>query len=482
MIKFTEIEINNFMSIDHVKLTFPDGITELVGNNLDAGGSNGTGKSSLLLAIPQCLFNKNPSIGLQKVNNIITGKPYTIKLHIETDDAYYTIDNNRNTNSITITKNGEVITTRIKESLEYIESEILNLTYNEFIALTFITADSLKSIFDITSANLLLKLFSLNKLDEYTDKLKMERRTLSSELAKIRIKVPTQVGNIKDIEEAIEDLSKEIEVKNAELQALLEEDSSIDTKRLKELQDIKIMNSKGVCPTCHQVIKVQEFDESELQSLLNNRNTINTKMVEINKAIQQLTTSLKVQEAKLVAMMEVSQNVYNSSKEAVRNLQDKIDIINSTLKIIAQGTVHQVYLNQFLRTLNNNLLSSQKGNYKIRALLDNSSITYKIQTDSQDKYIEQLSGGESTTIALVILVSIFKTLKQLLNIDLNLLILDEAIHMVDSNNKEFISEVIKSMNKNIFIVQHEDNIDPKIFNNRIELVKHKGLTTLKDIT
>jgi ATPase subunit of ABC transporter with duplicated ATPase domains len=262
----------------------------------------------------------------------------------------------------------------------------------------------------------------------------------------------------------------------------MEEDNNIDTQRLKELQDIKIMNSKGVCPTCHQVIALQEFDESELQSLLNSRNTTTTKMTSINKAIQQLTTSLRIQEAKRVAVMEVHKDVHNDSREVRENLQTNIDIINNTLKIIAQGTVHQVYLNQFLRTLNNNLLSNQKGNYKIRALLDNSSITYKIQTDSQDKYIEQLSGGESTTISLIILVSIFKTLKQLLNIDLNLLILDEAIHMVDSNNKEFISEIIKSMDKNVIVVQHEDNIDPKIFNNSMEVVKEGGLATIKDIS
>ena len=194
--------------------------------------------------------------------------------------------------------------------------------------------------------------------------------------------------------------------------------------------------------------------------------------------LHKLEAQLRVLHARKVALLEVSQEVVKVSQDELIKLQSESDVINNTLKIIAQGTIHQVYLNQFLRALNNNLTTNMKGNFQIKAILTNSSITYKVKTDNHYKEIEQLSGGEATTIAIIILTSIFKTLSQLLNIDVNLLVLDEAIHMVDEDNKEFISDLLKEIPKNIIIVQHEDNINPRVFNNSIQVIKENGIARL----
>jgi len=479
MIKIKSIKVSNFMSISEINLTFPDGITELTGLNLDSGGSNGTGKSSLLLAIPFCLFNKNPNLGLQKVNNTVTGRPYRIVLEIETKGAYYTIDNDRDTNTITITKNGDKVTTRIKESLRYIEDEILHLTYGEFIALTFITSDSLKSIFDITSANLLLKLFSLSKIDEYVNTLKMERRVISKELTKLRASKKTfSPKGIKDIEESIKDIEEEIQEATTDLHNLELTKRNFNESRLIELQNKKATNKTGVCPTCNQVVALEEYSEEELDSLVKERKGIYDEYTLKSSRLHKLEAQLRVLHARKVALLEVSQEVVKVSQDELIELQSESDVINNTLKIIAQGTIHQVYLNQFLRALNNNLTTNMKGNFQIKAILTNSSITYKVKTDNHYKEIEQLSGGEATTIAIIILTSIFKTLSQLLNIDVNLLVLDEAIHMVDEDNKEFISDLLKEIPKNIIIVQHEDNINPRVFNNSIQVIKENGIARL----
>jgi DNA repair exonuclease SbcCD ATPase subunit len=68
---FNKIEIKNFLSIgkESVKLNFNSGINLITGENLDNGGRNGVGKSSLIESIYWCLFGS--TIRDIKKDNII---------------------------------------------------------------------------------------------------------------------------------------------------------------------------------------------------------------------------------------------------------------------------------------------------------------------------------------------------------------------------------------------------------------------------
>ena len=489
MIKFLNIEIFNFKSIEYINLRFPEGLTELRGSNLDLLphiASNGTGKSSLLTAIPQCLFNKNPDTELGLVNNTITKKAYRIILTIQKAADTYIIDNNRDRNLITITNSkGVILTTRIRESLKYIEHEILKLSYTEFMTLAFITSDSLKSVINLTSANLLLKFFNLQVIEEYVTKLKMERRLLNKEVVNLRgtknshstLQLSKLLGQIQELEKEEEDARIAYDLKYIDSETI----TNLSTEIAQIKEEIK-MAEIGVCPTCHQVVasnKDIHTLNTQLSEKVETREALQTKVDNAYHKLAKIKQELALANAQRIALLEVKNELVVDNSKKINQKTNKISIINDTLKVIESGMVHQIYLNKFLFVLNRHLKSLIIPHIEVRAELQSSSIVYKIRTDGATKQTTQLSGGELTLTSLIVLTSIYKTLQELLNIDINLLILDEAIHKVDDVNQEYISNIISQMNKNIVVVQHKEYINSDIFDNLITVIKKDGLTTLK---
>ena len=62
MIHFKSISIKNFRAIESAQLTYDSGVWLIKGVNNDAAfESNGSGKSTILMALQQCLYNKTVS-------------------------------------------------------------------------------------------------------------------------------------------------------------------------------------------------------------------------------------------------------------------------------------------------------------------------------------------------------------------------------------------------------------------------------------
>lgn len=485
MIKINRVQIWDFMSIGYVELNIPKGITELSGLNLDAkeqGASNGSGKSSILLAVIQCLFNKNPKVELKNLNNEITEKPYRIIMHMEAKGKSFVIDNDRNKNKITITSEDNIIlSSRIKESLSFIETDLLNLTYQEFITLTYISSDSLKSIFDLTSSNILLKLFNLSELDDYISKLKMERRLLTREKSRLSFRQIPE-GDIEELEkeikalkkEAILNLSKHNQGTHLEIQTLTDE--------IKELSR-KIKSSvNGVCSQCGQVLpKVEDvkYLESRKKDASYRLKALTEEVNSIEAETKRLEDTINILEAKVTTLRNVEIANTSNNKEALASILKDINVINGAIKTIESGNVHKIFLEHFLFSINRKLVSNAQGNFKVHANLEKSSITYSITTDGARKTKSQLSAGELTVVSLTILLSMYQSLKDLLGVDVNLLILDEAIHATDKANELYVSDLLTRMEKDIIIVQHHDEINPSIFKNKVRAVKRNGITELE---
>lgn len=96
--EFFNLSINNFMSFSSQELSFPSsGLTLIEGINLDEGGSNGSGKSTIFDAISWCLFGKTVR-GLKDdaVMNRAAKKDCRVSLGLACRGSKYQIERNRN--------------------------------------------------------------------------------------------------------------------------------------------------------------------------------------------------------------------------------------------------------------------------------------------------------------------------------------------------------------------------------------------------
>jgi len=487
-----KVIIKNFMGINDTVLNIPkSGIIKVIGINKDSKNltSNGTGKTTVFLAILQGLFNKVPDKSLDTINNLNTKLPYYIEIHMTLGEDSYTVINDRNTLKITVLKNDEVVATRIREALNYIEKEILGLSYSEFLLLSRVTYDSLKSIFKVTSSNLLLKLFNLHKLDEYEGKLKKEKARLNTLLRKIisdinKAKFP--IINEQELEKENEQLLNKLHLYTTSKTSVSEE---IDTVVgiLNTLEDQLGRMQGSNCPTCGQPLplpkdtskSIEELQE-ELNMASNKLSTLKAQQRELFSAIDKINQKVQQNKTRLLVAQEFIERDLGRLREEQEQLMLQIKYLEETLEIIATGQIHQHYLSKFLKILNQ-VLRDNAIEHEVVAYLNKTSIYYSIKTDGKSKTIEQLSGGETTVIALSILSAIFKTIEALIGKNINLLIFDEAIHATDSVSESQISNIVESMdNKSIYIIQHHNEISDSTFTDILKVEKENGVVRIID--
>lgn len=138
---FRELAVRNFMSFGNndtvIDLSEP-GTVEVVGQNLDQGGSNGSGKTTIINAICYALYNKPfDNISLQRLINSTNATKNTlmeVRLVFERAGEEYEIIRTRGEHyTIKITRNGEDITPGkgVTECDALIE-DIIGISYDLF--------------------------------------------------------------------------------------------------------------------------------------------------------------------------------------------------------------------------------------------------------------------------------------------------------------------------------------------------------------
>ena len=478
-----QVTIENFMGIKLTSLTLPkNGVIEVIGKNKDSKlmTSNGAGKTTVFLAILQGLFNKIPAMDLDSINNLDTKRPYTITLDIEVGGDTYHIINNRNDLTITIHKNQEVVSTRIRESLSYIEHEILGVSYNEFLLLTRITTGSIKSLFEVTSSNLLMKLFNLHELDVYETRLRKQRALLNSNLRKVSAninKATTPLFNKEELEAENKTATRKVTtlLHNSEQNSIACDTVSSELSTLRD----RLGKMKGEnCQTCGQPLPLPidtSVSAEDLQAQIDEKSklvTTYTRLVkECNTLATELTLKTQRNETRLLIAQEFVEHNLTGLKEEQQEIKLHLTYIDNALSVINKGEVHLHFLSQFLKTLNT-LLTTSLSPHSVTAYLDKTSIYYRVKTDGMEKNIKQLSGGEATIIGLSILSAIFTTISTLVSKNINLLILDEAIHATDSISEEIIANIIKNVNnKTIYVIQHHNEIPQNVFTDKLLIEK-----------
>lgn len=149
-INFTGLHLRNFLSfganLTEIDLTF-FGTTLIMGENLDAGGQNGCGKTSIINAICYALFNKPfDNISLQRLINTTNNAKNTlmeVRLFLTKGELEYEIYRCRGeTFNIQILCNGEDITLDSVTGNDKLVQEIIGISYELFTKIIIFSGNS----------------------------------------------------------------------------------------------------------------------------------------------------------------------------------------------------------------------------------------------------------------------------------------------------------------------------------------------------
>ena len=289
-IEFKTIKIKNFLSIgkDEVSLDFKTGINLITGENIDKGGRNGVGKSSLIESIYWCLFGSTiRDIKKDKIIHNQSKKGCEVVLNFD-------ITENNNKTSYRITRSLEPsklvlesITTQATEDIslsaipktdEYIK-ELIGANEEVFQNSVIMTANGTVPFMaqkKIDKRKFIEGILNLSVFGEMLLKTRAdynEKRKENELLSKDFISEQRMLEMLKDNKENFDD-NKQQRI------------SVIETKISSTKQDIEVLNKKNISNTETLKEQIKTFEE-KIDKLTELLKTSNKEAVELgNKKIE----------------------------------------------------------------------------------------------------------------------------------------------------------------------------------------------------
>jgi DNA repair exonuclease SbcCD ATPase subunit len=519
MLEIKKISVNNYFSVGSITLPIEKGLHYILGINNDTESSfkssNGSGKTATFSSIYQGFFNKNiknPKGTIESVNNSITGKPYSISLDFTINGKdNYTVTNDRNTNKISILKNGVDISVKsIPNQLKQIK-DILGLDFDTFSALTYISQSTLQAILDTTNKdNILFQFFNVESIQQSEALLKEERK----EFKNLRVILITKMRNCEKnisllssfkkvnvavLEENINTLTKSllaitrspkhigIKTTRAKISVLKEERSILNTElslikyKIRELEEL--INSSDICPTCGAVGTIDKddlkLDLSKLQddkdvkesSISNITSTITTLSDECSAVEQGLAddesailAKINILKSKLLVVAEQNSAYDKIAKQQeeiekelssivseMEDLDKKLALVEECLLFIKNGTLTNEYLNKFRKvfvTVLKDLIAKTDFTIDIKVSVKNGKLEYEFYDRGILKGFNDLSAGERTRVSLVLLITTLFTLEQVTGISSNYLVIDEMFGVLDDEGISMITKFLEIIREN----------------------------------
>lgn len=454
-IQFKSIDIESFRSIDkaHIELS-NQGIVIVKGVNEyeDNATSNGSGKSSIFEAIIFTIFEETSS-GEKDVENKILGNGYLLVLKFNIDNTEYIIERSlkNNKSTVVLLKDGVDISARNKTDTNKQIISLLGITKDVFLDSVFLSQNVSTNLSSLSPTSRRERLEILTNTDITISKFKEQiknkqhileskcveyqlnknklignKEVLQQQVLQLEIKIQEieqeierkkQLGNVKDIEDNINNCNTEIDILTTSITDLESKNGEIDLKitdlnnetdeltqqqnnlqndilkqqsKVSELQfdishkdsdiqhiqqtienlklEINKIKNSDTCPTCGR--KYDNVDENHIQELLKNKEievqeNVN-KIEDLNKSKHKLYKNLSAQNEMYDNLKHKSEELFTSINNIRSNIQkyekEKADNVNVKSTKNAEITqlrnrISQLQLvkEELLKTENNNL-------------------------------------------------------------------------------------------------------------------------------
>lgn len=370
MLKLKKIEYKNFQSVGNHPITIQlDRSTTTV-----VGGKNGTGKSTLWLALGYGLFGKllSKDAKLDEVVNSVNKKALLVKVWFSVNEDEYVVERGMKPGKFEIYKNGDMLPQDAK-SKDYQKTldKIIGMEFNTFVQVIMLNKERFKPFMEMSAAerrvvveNILdISIFSdmMNSSKDSLKELKWTERDIENNRSKLETRVYGQERLINEIEKTISEgkedkqkdineiketisvIEKQIKEKEADRDTLVFDSLPKIKASIREMRDfnskmsgkvsveestLKFFDSNENCPTCEQELDVA-LKQSKIVSAKEKIKGFNDKVDEVKGIIRKLT---KKEES-----LEEAEGLYRTLNSEISNLNTKKHTLEDRLKGIERS-------------------------------------------------------------------------------------------------------------------------------------------------
>lgn len=382
---FRELVVRNFLSFgnnDTIIDLSEAGTVEVIGQNLDQGGSNGSGKTTIINAICYALYNKPfDNISLQRLINSTNATKNTlmeVRLSFERGGEEYEIIRTRGEHyTIKITRNGEDITPGkgVTECDALIE-DIIGISYDLFTKTIIFSGNSpaflqlpiamqraqIEELFNITLLSEKAKVLKdqiketegdikvqeaivkqqevaieLHKKHIEEAKLRVDRweQTNKNQIADIE-KTLAVIGTVDfEMEQLLHDERTKLTQEGAYLAAKLapaKKDQQQLTRDVEKLLGEQSHLVEAKCPYCSQNFAGAATKLIQLETDIEQKGT---KLLEVEEQVKSLTEQVRTQQVRL---KEVESAIQHSNLNELLASRENASVLRTKLEDLKNGT------------------------------------------------------------------------------------------------------------------------------------------------
>ena len=397
----------------------------------------------------------------------------------------------------------------LKEKTSVLRDKMKDLSFKLDVETNKIDTQK-KYISDLKALNKTAK----EQKDVQVDKLRKDLASLSKENAEISA----------EVEDKQKPLEKELNTLHDRKQVFVQYNAQFRQQMSQVVKESKFYEENENCPTCSQEItesvrndKLQSSKE-KAKELKDAMDEASVKSGEIEDSITQVSDDLNAIRAK--------QSTVNSNNQSIARIQNEIEYLEKELNQTGdietakeeleamQNTANEFNMSKF--QLNeeysyNNVMSEMLKDTGIKTkiikqyipvinklvnqylqILDfyvhfdlDESFTETIRSRHRDQFsYDSFSEGEKQRIDLALLFTWRMIAKMKNSISTNLLLLDETFDSsLDHDGVENLMKILHSLdeNSNTFIISHKGDILDGKFKDKIEFVKEKNFSKIKDL-
>jgi len=302
-IEFDKIRLKNFLSFGNIwqEFIFEKGINIIQGYDINTGKSNGSGKSSIMEAIPFALYGQTiKNIKKDKIPNWFNNTKCEVELHFHINDDEYKFYRSIKPNRFKVFKNDDQmpVLSNVRDFQIKVNDEILGMDFKTFCNLIYFSPNNTISILDARKEQKRKFLESLFDLSLYSKMLK----TCNDMLAK-------EKNAISLLENDIHHHESQTMVLKDRIKTTFIDDNSENKKKLNFLM-LKHESMKDNVPV---------FDETEYNNIVDVIRSLKEDEVEYRVKVSEVSNKLQKYKD-LLKSVDVS-----GTMKTVQGITDKID-------------------------------------------------------------------------------------------------------------------------------------------------------------
>ena len=397
----------------------------------------------------------------------------------------------------------------LKEKTSVLRDKMKDLSFKLDVETNKIDTQK-KYISDLKALNKTAK----EQKDVQVDKLRKDLASLSKENAEISA----------EVEDKQKPLEKELNSLHDRKQVFVQYNAQFRQQMSQVVKESKFYEENENCPTCSQEItesvrndklqsskeKAKELkdamDEASIKSgeiedsitqVSNDLNAIRTKQSTVNsnnQSIARIQNEIEYLEKELNQTgdietakeeLEAMQNIANEFNMSKFQLNEEYSYNNVMSEMLKDTGIKTKIIKQYIPVINklvNQYL--QILDFYVHFDLDE-SFTETIRSRHRDQFsYDSFSEGEKQRIDLALLFTWRMIAKMKNSISTNLLLLDETFDSsLDHDGVENLMKILHSLdeNSNTFIISHKGDILDGKFKDKIEFVKEKNFSKIKDL-